>query len=109
MEVFAEKNFIMTNEQYQSGIKVEEYNGTYSLVSAWINQEEEVRLKWGYIEKDKKPGKKLPIKVELGSREEAIRVLQSALRLLNAEPDGPMELPEHPQDGSQPAYDDVPW
>ena len=121
MEVFADQDFIMTNEQYNSGIKVEEYNGTYSLVAAWMGKDGDVALKWGYIEKDKKPGKKLPIKVELGDRDQAIEVLQAALRLMNAEPDGPMKLPKHqdygqpekpgsyPIEGGEPEYDSIPF
>ena len=117
MEIFADQDFIMTNEQYNSGIKVEEYNGTYSLVAAWMGKDGDVALKWGYIEKDKKPGKKLPIKVELGDRDQAIEVLQAALRLMNAEPDGPERLqdygqsekPDYTPQGGDPEYGDIPF
>ena len=77
MEVFADQDFIMTNEQYNSGIKV-----------------------------------------ELGDRDQAIEVLQAALRLMNAEPDGPERLQDYgqpgkpgsyPIEGGNPEYDSIPF
>lgn len=103
MEVFADQNFIMTNDQYSSGVAVEEYKGTYSLISSYMSNSEEVKKKWGYTIKNDKADKMLPWKIELGERKQAIEVLQGLLRLLNAEPEGPMELPEH---GREPGSDD---
>ena len=111
MEVFADQNFIMTDERYNSGVMLEEYNGTYSLVNSWMSNAGEAVMKWGYIEKDKKPGKKLPWKIELGTKEHAMEVLKGIARLLAAEPEGPEELPDHnsQQDEPGPQDDMIPF
>ena len=115
-------DIIITNEQYRSGFVLEEYNGVYSLVNAYRKKDGETEMKWAYIEKrekneatDKwegKPGKKIPWKIELGTRDEAIANLWRVLAELWAEPDGPERLPES-SDGnrksSDPEYDDIPW
>ena len=77
-------------------------------------------MKWAYIEKrekneatDKwegKPGKKIPWKIELGTRDEAIANLRRVLAELGAEPDGPERLPEgYPIEGGEPEYDSIPF
>ena len=99
--------FYLTNEEFKSGFILEEYNGVYSLVNAYKPVDGDPKMKWGYIEKrekgpdDKwegKPGKKLPWKIELGMREEAIERLTSVLKELEAEYEGPQPM----DDGSVP-------
>lgn len=84
-------NFIMTNQQYDSGILLEEYKDKYSLTSAYIGKDGQAQMKWCYRqEKDKdshenKPGKSIPIKLELGTKDEAIEHLKSLLVMLGYE------------------------
>ena len=120
-------DIIITNEQYRSGFVLEEYNGVYSLVNAYRKKDGETEMKWAYIEKrekneatDKwegKPGKKIPWKIELGTRDEAIANLRRVLAELGAEPDGPERLQDYGQpektdytpQGGEPEYDDIPF
>jgi hypothetical protein len=115
-------DIIITNEQFKSGFILEEYNGVYSLVNAYRKRDGETEMKWAYIEKrekneatDKwegKPGKKIPWKIELGTRDEAIANLRRVLAELGAEPDGPERLSESSdgnRESSDPEYDDIPW
>ena len=74
-------DFIETDEQYHNGVALEEYNGKLSLVRAYMAKDGEVRVKWGYPEKNKEPiSKSIPWKVELGTEQDAIDILR---RLLN--------------------------
>ena len=111
---------IITNEQFKSGFILEEYNGVYSLVNAYRKKDGETEMKWAYIEKrekneatDKwegKPGKKLPWKIELGTRDQAIKHLRDVLEQLGAELPGPERLPEgYPIEGGNPEYEDIPY
>jgi hypothetical protein len=90
-------NFIMVNQQYDSGILLEEYKDKYSLASPYIGKNGTVELKWCFRqEKDKeskenKPGKSIPIKLELGTKEEAVKHLTALLDLLD--PDGVLRVP----------------
>jgi hypothetical protein len=90
-------NFIMINQQYDSGILLEEYKGKYSLTSAYIGKDGQAQMKWCFRqEKDKdshenKPGKSIPIKLELGTKEEAVKHLTALLDLLD--PDGVLRVP----------------
>ena len=115
-------DIIITNEQYKSGFVLDEYKGTYSLINAYQKKTGEVEKKWAFIEKreknedtgewEGKAGKKLPWKIELGTRDEAIKNLSAVLEQLGAELPGPERLPES-SDGnrksSDPEYDDIPW
>jgi hypothetical protein len=96
--------FILTNEQYDSGIALDEYNDKYSIASAYLNKNGQVALKWVFQQKWDKdtkksvPGKNMPLKIELGTRDEAIETLKDLLRMLGyfidvptGQPDG--ELP----------------
>ncbi|HZV47856.1 MAG TPA: hypothetical protein VFG06_11005 [Thermodesulfovibrionales bacterium] len=111
---------IITNEQYNSGFMIEEYNGVYSLVNAYMSKDGEEKMKWAYIEKSVKdedtgrwegsPGKKIPWKIELGPRDQAIDNLKKALRELVGSPDGPEQLPD--TDGPAPdasEFSDIPF
>ncbi len=114
---------IITNEQYKSGFMLEEYNGTYSLVNAYEDKNGEAQMKWAYIEKREKkgdkwegvPGKKLPWKIELGTREEAIANLKAALAMLGAELPGPEDFgnpdkQDHQNiSGGDPEFSDIPY
>ena len=111
MEIFADKNFIMTNEKFQSGYLVDEYQGKYSLINAYIGKDGEVKKKWVYTIKNDAADKMLPWKLELGNKEEAMEVLRGLARLMNAEPDGPEELPVHGQDSNTEGdgFQDIPF
>jgi hypothetical protein len=90
-------NFIMVNQQYDSGIMLEEYKEKFSLTSAYLGKDGQAQLKWCYRqEKDKEsgnniPGKSIPIKLELGTREEAVKHLTALLDLVD--PDGTLRVP----------------
>lgn len=73
----AHKKYIaVTNRQ---GIQVDEYEGKFSLCSAWQTDEGDVKLNWCRVfkGKDDKEGKNLPIKVYLG--EDVIGVLRQII------------------------------
>ena len=108
MEIFTDQNFIMTNEQYQSGYLVDEYNGKYSLINAYIGKDGEVKKKWIYTIKNDAADKMLPWKIELGTKADAMNILNGIARLLNAEPDGPEEIPQHSNDNPQ-EFDGIPF
>ena len=73
-------DFIETDEKYHNGVALEEYNGKLSLVRAYMAKDGEVRVKWGYPEKNKEPiSKSIPWKVELGYKEDAVSILNRFL------------------------------
>ena len=111
MEIFTDQNFIMTDERYQSGYLIDEYNGRYSLINAYMGKDGLPKKKWVYTIKDEKADKMLPWKLDLGTKEEAIEVLRGIARLLNAEPDGPTRLPEPPEESPVAAdeFDKIPF
>lgn len=79
--------FIMTDEQYKSGVLLDEYNGTYSIVQAKEQKDGEVYKKWccPKISKDKYADKDLPLGIRLGNLESAIDILESFLHELKGE------------------------
>ncbi len=93
-------NFILTNKQYDSGIALDEYNDKYSIVSAYLNKDGQVALKWVFQQKwDKEakksvPGKNMPLKIELGTREEAVETLKDLLMMLGWSEDVPTGQPD---------------
>ena len=73
-------HFIETDDQYHNGIALEEYEGKYSIVRANKGKDGGTYIKWGYPQYKKAPiDSAIPWKVELGSKEEAIIVLQTLL------------------------------
>ena len=83
--------FKYEESEYGEGIELEEYNGVYSLVSAREN-DGKVYKQWGYPQgRGKGAGpieKCLPWKVKLGSREEAVKVLNQLVFELGGSRDG---------------------
>ena len=87
------RTFVITDEQWKNGVALEEYGGKFSLVRAYQDREDGVRLKWGYPQKDKAPIEKaVPWKVELGDRDTAVSVLNRFLIELDA-PNDPVNVP----------------
>lgn len=84
-------DFIETNEKYHSGFVVQEYRGTWSLVSArqYETRDGEMKtaLRFGEIEIGKDRTAKLPVAVEIGStKQEAIETLRIVLMHLDGKP-----------------------
>lgn len=78
------ETFIMTNSQYKQGFEVSEYNGKFSLCSSNEGKDGKIWFKWVFPQnKDKEPiDKAIPMKVELGSRENAIARLKKAIEFV---------------------------
>ena len=72
--------FVRTSEK--GGFEVQEYNGKWSLCSAWEGKDGTVRVNWGkrQMGKDQYAEKATPIKVDLGDKEAAIGALLTALK-----------------------------
>jgi len=92
-----EGSYIETNEQYKTGIAIEEYNGVYGIVACQEGKDGKIYSRWGFPEKNKEPSAKaIPWKITLGDGEEAVKRL-TMLRavLLGGDPSGDMdaELP----------------
>lgn len=90
-------NFIMTDEQYKSGFMLDEYKNSYSLVAArQYDKDGELQTakEWAFPQdKERKPrAKAIPVKIELGPKDIAIKRLRQVLALLNGEPCGPEEI-----------------
>lgn len=79
------------NSQYGEGIVLDEYKGSFSLVSA-RKKNDEVYLEWCYPQArdgSRKPiEKSLPWQVTLGDREAAIKTLRAVLVQLGANDPG---------------------
>jgi len=87
------KDFAMTNKHYQSGIALEEYNGSFSVVAALQKGEGTIKARWGHSQKwDKEQekyvpsGKPLLWKITLGnSREEALKTWERIGKMIRGE------------------------
>ena len=75
--------FVRTSEK--GGFEVQEYNGKWSLCSAWEGKDGTVRVHWGKRQngKDQYAEKATPIKVDLGDKEAAIGALLTALKQIS--------------------------
>jgi hypothetical protein len=67
-----------------SAIKLEIYNGNYSLTSGWIDKEGNFKLNWSTVETYNKEtrvktDKKMPIKISLWSKDRSIEILRELL------------------------------
>ena len=90
-----EKFIALRDSKYNEGVQLEEYNGSFSLVTA-REAEGKVYLKWGFPQtKDRKPlEKSIPWKVTIGgSKEEAIEMLKTFMLMLAGQ--------EYPPDESE--------
>ena len=88
-----EKFIALKDSKYNEGVQLEEYNGTFSLVTAQEGKDGTVYLKWGFPQnKDRKPiEKSIPWKVTIGgSKEEAIEMLTALVDAL----DGRLNTPD---------------
>jgi hypothetical protein len=78
--------FYKTSEQYGNGIILEFYRDSYSLVRGYELKDGTQRKRWGYPEKDKAPSEKaIPWKLEMGDKEEAVKILEYFLRQLQGD------------------------
>ena len=80
-------NFLETDDQYGSGIQLEEYNGKWSLCNARMGDDDKVWKDWCFPIRDRKPTQKsVPWKITLGSsKEEAVETLRHFIALLSTE------------------------
>ena len=76
-------DFIVTDEQNNRGIALEEYNGKLSLTKGNIGRDGNQYFEWGYPQRDRAPQEKaIPWKIILGDKQEAIEVLNRILSVL---------------------------
>jgi len=76
-------DFVITDEKWSRGAMIEEYGGKISIVRGSLGKDGNQYVDWGYPQKNKEPIEKaIPWKVELGSREEAIEMLNRFLSVL---------------------------
>jgi hypothetical protein len=85
-------------------IQISEYKGKFSLLSGWYDKEGEFKLNWcrgkhfdKTIHKMVEDQKDTPVKIFLGSKEDAIEALQAVLDELMT------------KDGTEPGTDDIPF
>ena len=111
-------DIIITNEKYRRGFKLDAYGDIYSLVAAreYTDKSGETKeaMEWAFPQdKDRNPREKaIPVKIELGTKDQAIKHLRDVLEQLGAELPGPERLPESSdgnRESSDPEYDDIPW
>ena len=79
--------FIQTNDQYKTGVVLDEYNGDFSLVSA-TKGNDKIFARWAFPQnKEREAGEKaLPVKVTLGtSKESALQTLEHFAACLREE------------------------
>ena len=82
-----EKTFIETDMQYHNGVCMEEYREEIGICRANRGKDEKVYTKWGFPQGlERQPtDKAIPWKVTLGSRSQAIQILESFLEELKNE------------------------
>ena len=81
-----EETFCETDQQYHNGVCLDEYNGEIEICRANRGKDGKVYVKWGYPQKDKKPiEKSIPWKVVLGSKSQAIEMLETFVSILKGE------------------------
>ena len=77
--------FITTDEKYNNGVALEEYNGIISILRANEAKDGQIYAKWGFPQIKREASKKaIPWKVELGDRDNAIAILQTLLAHLES-------------------------
>jgi len=79
-----ENTFTITNAQYKVGCVLEEYQGSYNICAAQQGQDGKIYLRWCYNQtKDRKPSEKtVPVKIGLGSKSQAIEMLETFVSIL---------------------------
>ena len=109
------ENFLeYQNDEYGSGIEMDEYNGQISLVNARRGKDGNIYKDWCYPQRDKKPiEKSLPWKIRIGSSpEEAIETLRHFIGLLDGTKSYETHSTKSAQEYSVPPVedvDDIPW
>jgi len=76
--------FIKTNQEYGRGVQLDEYNGVFSLIAAREGTDGKIYKEWAFPQdKDRRPrDKAIPVKVDLGDKDQAIEALLVFLREL---------------------------
>jgi hypothetical protein len=82
--------FPKPNSEYGEGVELDEYKGTWSLVSARMGKDNKVYKEWVYPQARTEKGetnrpidKCLPWKIEIGkSKDEAVKFLEAVLQVL---------------------------
>ena len=87
----------MTDERYNQGVLLDEYNGVYSLVSA-KQGDSKVFTQWckPRVGEEKYSEKAIPMGVRLGDKAQAVTVLQRFVQMLKrgmATPPGKDDIP----------------
>ncbi len=66
------------SSQYGDGVKLQDYKGVFSVIATNYNSEGEIFMKWTFPQINRKPTEKaIPFKVSLGTKKEAIEILES--------------------------------
>ena len=75
-------DFVRVNER--GGFIINEYNGSFSLVSAWEGKDGVIRKNWAKYQKgkDEYEDKARPIKIELRSKDNAEQSLLTTLKAI---------------------------
>ena len=91
-----EETFTITNDQYKVGCVLEEYQGSFNVCAAQQGKDEKIYLRWCYNQtSERKPSEKTtPVKVGLGTKQQAIEILESFLSVLK---EGQPIMPEVPE------------
>jgi len=111
MPGIAIEDFILTDEKYNQGVTLDEYNGVLSLVSCRKTDKGMVFMQWCYPQTRENDtnipaDKSLPWKITLGDRFSAIGVLRELLHRLGDDPPSPEnDMTENPWDDE----DDIPF
>jgi hypothetical protein len=105
-----EKTYIEIDDQYRSGVCLNEYNGEISICSAHQGNDDTVYLDWIYPQtKDRKPSEKtLPWKITLGEPKTAAKYLRYLAGMLEAK-DKKDKPEEKGSDNPVVKKDDVPF
>jgi len=79
-------NYIQTDEKYNRGVLLNEYQGQWSIVGANEGKDGKIYMDFGEAEvgKDKKKVR-LPLAGKLGNRQQAIDILRTMIAMLGNE------------------------
>jgi hypothetical protein len=99
-----EGSFIQTDEKYSNGVAIDDYKGNIKIVRAYKDKNGDIKAKWGFPEKDKRPlEKSIPWGIDLGSRYEAAGTLAALLEILAPKATG------NKMQAQKPEEDDIPF
>jgi len=84
-----DSTFCETDQQYHNGVCLELYNDEIGICRANKSKDGKVYVKWGYPERDRKPiEKSIPWKVNLGTKSQAIEMLETFVSILKGDTAG---------------------